>query len=290
MDPVQLDDADRRLLPPGPHRLTLLQQTASARLLRVETPAASFVLKTFTARPALEVQVYALLESLGVPTLKVHARSETALLLEDLSASPTWRLAEEADAARPEVGAAVADWYLRLHQAGFELLSGGLAPACLTPWIDEITRPELEQAAARFDLENAPGWQPLLDNLEALKAAYRSLPQTFNYNDFYWGNLALSRSQPLNAVVFDYDNFRLGAAYSDLRNVLYSLGPAARSAFLERCGPPDPLGKVLDDPLSALYGLLVASRREQFPGWGRPVLEDLRLGTSTAAFLSWLRS
>lgn len=45
----------------------------------------------------MEVQSYALLEQLGVPTLPVHGRTHSALLLEDLTSSSTWRMAREDD-------------------------------------------------------------------------------------------------------------------------------------------------------------------------------------------------
>jgi hypothetical protein len=118
-----------------------------------------------------------------------------------------------------------------------------------------------------------------LQSIEALKARARVCPQTFNYEDFAGENLALSHDrEPLRAIVFDYDCFTLGAAYSDWRNVTSSLKGAAQEAFAEAYGPVSETERRLDVPLSALHGLLEASRRENVPAWARPLLEDVESG------------
>lgn len=82
----------------------------------------------------------------------------------------------------------------------------------------------------------------------------------------------------MEAVVYDYDCFRTGAAYSDARNVAYGLEGAAREAFFADYGPLDMRQKPFDDVLSLLEGIQVAARREQFPGWARPLLDDVHSG------------
>lgn len=280
-----LSDHELSLLPGEPLEWFLLRESPAHRVLRVRCAAGSFVLKSFLS-PALEVQVYALLDRLGVPTLPRLAQSDRALLLEDLESSQTWRLAAAEDTNRADVGEALAAWYLRLHQAGRLYLSQKRAgPALLTAWVETVELSQLTAAGEKFGLEGAPGWSYILDHLEPLKSAYWALPQTFNYNDFSWVNLALSRTgaslracAPLRAVVFDYDCFSLGAAYSDCRNVMYSLSGPALDAFADTYGPLDPLEQVLDDPLSALEGLVVASTRERMPGWAKPLVEDAQRG------------
>ena len=92
------------------------------RLFRLASGGSSYVLKVFGDPPAArEVGAYALLRDLGVPTLDMVARTNNALLLEDLAVSADRRLALEEDAGRTEVGTALAVWYRALHEAGSRL-------------------------------------------------------------------------------------------------------------------------------------------------------------------------
>jgi hypothetical protein len=108
----------------------------------------------------------------------------------------------------------------------------------------------------------------------------RSLPETLNYNDFHWTNLALSRrSVPSpRAVVYDYHLLGIGLRYSDCRNVVGSLGDRAASAFWEAYGPVDEREKLLDEPTSVLYALMVALRQPEFPDWAQGCLRKARNG------------
>ena len=67
-------------------------------------------------------------------------------------------------------------------------------------------------------------------------------------------------------------------AYSDIRNVLYSLEGDARQAFCEAYGGFNETERLLDIPLATFYGLMVAAQREWVPGWARPLLEDVKSG------------
>jgi hypothetical protein len=277
---IELDENERSLLPGEPQNLALLRESPNHRVLRVHCAGSSFILKSFHSAPVLELQVYALLDSLDVPVLPLLARSDQALLLEDLETSPGWRLAVHEDMGLSQTGEALATWYQHLHQAGFQYLSQPQrTPPFLTSWIDEINLPELRLAGEKFGFSAEQGWHSVLEHLEPLKSAYRVLPQTFNYNDFSWVNLALSRTQsPFQAVVFDYDCFSLGTAYSDCRNVMYALSGAGLKAFVDRYGPLDLASQRLDDPLSTLHGLVIAAGREHFPNWARSLVEAVRQG------------
>jgi len=81
----------------------------------------------------------------------------------------------------------------------------------------------------------------------------------------------------LEAIVFDYDCFKTGTVYSDWRNVVYSLQGIGRAAFQAAYGPVDEAEGLLDEPLSILYGLIIASRREKFLGWARPLVEAVKM-------------
>lgn len=145
--------------------------------------------------------------------------------------------------------------------------------------MDDLTWKTLAVAGSRLSLTGKPSWETILQSIEVLKIRAQACPQTFNYEDFSQENLALSRGKKsLRAVIFDYDCFTLGAAHSDWRNVTYSLEGAARESFAEVYSPVSETECRLDLPLSNLYGLLVASRCANVPGWARPLLEDVEDG------------
>jgi len=262
--------------------LETLRRRGTHTVYRLVLAGRSFILKCFQdTHASRELAVYDLLNSCRVPTLSVHARSECAILLEDLEHSPTWRKVDEKDQDAVATGEAIAAWYHRLHAEGFTTLrAGGGKASFLQSWVSEINIADLLQVGEIFALSGKPGWSEMLAHLEALKNAYLSLPQTFNYNDFAFENLALSRSttEPLAAVVYDYDQFSTGLAYSDWRNVISGLRAAALQGFIEAYGPIREEEKRYDEPLSLLYGLLVASRRRSLPSWAQPLLDMVRNG------------
>jgi len=263
-----------------------LRQKGGHTVCRLKVGRTWHVLKWFEEDNALEPQVYDLLERYGIPTLPVHARTGQSLLLEDLSHSRDWRLANLNDMTRVETGLALAAWYRSLHAAGYEaLVRKEVLPVGLVPWMEQMTIENIGQAGRRLGIGHLPGWQVVLEQLETLKARARREPHTFNYEDFAHENLALSRcrSSLLQAVVFDYDCFTLGMAYSDIRNVMYSLEGKARQAFTEAYGPSSETERLLDIPLAAIYGLLVAAGRESVPGWARPLLDDVKCGRLESA-------
>jgi len=257
-----------------------MRQKHGNRLYRVKCGQRSFVLKWF-GRPAQapEVRSYALLQRIGVPALPVYAQTENALLLEDLAVSSTWRLAEEVDVERPETGTAVANWYLTLHARGEGLLAGSArTPGFLRREADELDSNSILETGKKLGLAHNPVWKLAAGHIQSLKDAMRSLPETLNYNDFHWSNLALSRDRPLRAVVFDYHLLGIGPRYSDYRNVVGSLGHRAAQAFWEVYGPVDEREAILDTPVSILYSLQVACRRPRLSGWARRSMERVESG------------
>lgn len=257
----------------------LLRQKPEHSVYRLVCRHANYVLKWFSHPDPVEPKMYALLEELGIPTLPIYARTDQALLLEDLEISRQWRLATDLDMEQAATGRAVASWYRQLHQAGRKLLAeSATSPDFLRPWVDVITEENLGLVTARFELTDVPGWEVILGKLAILKNRYNAFPQTLNYSDFAAENLALSCDAPRQAIVFDYDCFSIGAVYSDWRNVSYSLQGAARQAFADAYGPVDPREKCLDEPLSILEGLIVAAQRSRLPAWAMPLLASVKDG------------
>ncbi len=230
--------------------------------------------------PAAEIHAYELLRHLGIPTLPVHGLSPRAILLEDLDASPVWRRATEEDVLDAATGVAVAQWYRAFHAAGRRVVTDPAGPpGFLKREVDELNPEVIRDMGRRLGLPDLPVWRLAAYHIETFKAAMRALPETLNYNDFYWTNLALARpGRPPAAIIYDYHLVGIGLPYSDCRNVAGSLGEPAGSAFWEAYGPVDERQRLLDEPTSTLYSLLAAMRLPRFPRWGESSLEEARSG------------
>ncbi len=262
--------------------LAPVRRGEASRLYRLKIGGKPHILKCFGEKDPLEPKAYDLLRELRVPTLPVPNSTPYALLLEDLEASLLWRLADERDVESRDVGKAVAEWYQYLHVAGRSLVRRG-APDWLE-WEWNILTPEaILRMGTVLEMEENPVWRFAAQYLEALRSRARQLPMTLNYNDFHWTNLALSRQPPLRAIVFDYHLLGIGLAWSDCRNVLSSLGPAAREAFLDAYGPTHAEERILDEPLSVLHSLQVATNRPTIPRWAMACVEKARSGSLLTA-------
>ncbi len=259
------------------HDLTLVSRRHGSRLYRLRYNHRSYVLKWQAEGGTTEPHAYQLLESLRVPTLTLYARTEDAVLVEDLDSSTTWRPARERDTAYAETGRAVADWYLLLHLAGQDLVARG-APQWLTWEWDSLSPDSVRKLGHDLDLPHLPLWETAARHVTALKEAAQELKLTLTYNDFHWSNLALSQHGPQRALMFDFHLLGIGLAASDHRNVSSGLGPAAQRAFSEAYGPPDPRQQLLDDALSPLADLQVAVASASFPPWARALLDDIQSG------------
>jgi hypothetical protein len=102
-------------------------------------------------------------------------------------------------------------------------------PGFLEREVNSLDAETIIRIGKQLGLNHDLVWTLAAKHIEAIKDAMRSLPETLNYNDFHWTNLALSRrSVPsLRAVVYDYHLLGIGLCYSDCRNVVGSLGDRA---------------------------------------------------------------
>ena len=261
--------AELGIIPTASTRIKLIGGKDHHALYRITHAGKSYILKWFArVQTATEIAAYRLLQQYGVPTLQVYGISEQAILLEDLATSAAWRLATADDIEHAETGSAVAAWYVALHSAGQRMVKEGI-PAFLMREVDELTPASMLATGERLSLAHLPVWRVAAEHIERLTQAFRAYPETLNYNDFHWSNLALSRTEPLRAVVFDYHLLGLGPAYCDIRNVHGSLSKRARAAFGAGYGPVDERVAALDAPLSLLYSLQVALHLPQLPGWAQ---------------------
>lgn len=242
---------------------------------RVRCGGRSLVIKAFQrAEFRREIENYTVLNSLGVPTLRVASVTDRALLLEDILDS-AYRPGEARDLADPATAALVARWYRELHGRGRAYVER--AGAALYDENDALTAENVAAIKERSGTGSLPVWRLIEDNWDKIRAAIDAVPRTLTYNDFYYTNLAVARDGS-SALMFDYNLLGKGYAYADIRNVRSSLSREAGEAFLREYGPFDEREAEVDAVASVLCGLHSAYSAGAFPRWGEELLGELRGG------------
>lgn len=252
---------------------SILQDKDGVTVARIVSGEKSYVVKCFQKdEHKREMENYRILESLGVPTIRVIASTDSALLLEDIDRSPTYRLGIGEDMSDPEVARRIALWYKLLHSRGY-----GYICQCGESMYDEADFFTLENIACikeKTGTQDAPAWVLLEQNYASINDLLHKTRRTITYNDFYYTNMVVAKDKSA-ALMFDYNLLGKGYAYTDVRNVLSSLSEEARKAFLDEYGDFDPVEKALDDVVSVVVTLYLACLRDEFPWWAQALLDEL---------------
>ncbi len=253
---------------------SVLQDKDGVTVSRIESAGVSYVLKCFRSEAfQREILNYRILSSLNIPTIKVVAATDSALLLEDIDRSPVYRLGGPEDMADPEVARRIAVWYKQLHKLGYDYVA--LHGADLYDEADCFTLPNIAFIKEKTHTSSAPAWALLEQNFDAISTILHNAGRTLTYNDFYYTNMVVARDKS-SALMLDYNLLGRGYAYADLRNVTSSLSEEAGRAFQEDYGDFDPMEKALDDVVSVVVTLYLACRREEFPRWALELLDELK--------------
>lgn len=243
-------------------------------LLRIKTGRKSFVFKYIeNEKFQRETEIYEILSSLEVETIKVFAMTEKSILMEDIAESEKFRLGTKEDMSDPEVAKALAKWYRNLHFTGY-----GYVEEYGKDLYSEnalITKENLAFVKTKTGTKNLPVWKIIEENFAKIKSAIESERKTFNYNDFYYANLVVAKDKS-KAFMFDYNLFGKGPAYSDINNVCWSLSEEAKTVFLNEYGEIDEREKIIEEAAMVLVSLFFACKREEFPDWGAELLEELK--------------
>ncbi len=229
-----------------------------------------YVLKCYTNENNREIKFYELLKSLKIPTLKVIATSESAILLESIDHSIDKRIAKNKDLEDEDVVIALACWYRELHRKGKEYIKEKSVEPFFLDELSYITSTSLETLTSVYKLINAPGWKLVLNRYQEVIDYAKKLPQTFNYNDFSHLNMVIARN---SVLMFDFHLMGYGMAYCDVRNVLTALSNNSRKVFLYYYGEYSEEEKMLDDPLSILTALSISLNFERKPLWAKELIE-----------------
>ncbi len=254
--------------------ISVLQDKDGILVARVSCGRDSYILKAFTDPVhCREIENYHLLHSLHIPTIQVIAQTRSALLLEDLDCSPEWRLGRKEDMDDPRIAQKLADWYRALHQRGYDYAAEH--GNSLYDESDFFTLENIALVAAKTGTENWTSWKLLRQHFYDITQTFAKIRKTLAYNDFFYTNMVVARDGS-SAFMFDYNLLGKGMAVSDLRNVTYSLSPAAQDAFLAAYGPFDQTEALLDDIIAPVVTLFLACKRQIFPSWAEEALQEVK--------------
>lgn len=228
-----------------------------------------------------EIKNYSILKELNIPTIKVLAYTDRALLLEDLEKSNKYRLGESSDLLDTEVAKVLATWYIDLHNKGTKYISE--KDSDFYREIDVITKENIALIKNRSNTRDNKVWDLILDNFDLIFNKIKNLEETLTYNDFYWTNLTVSNDKK-EAIMFDYNLLGIGFRYNDIRNVCSSLSEEAGKVFVEEYGDINENEKIIDEGISIIIDLIFAYKRPQFPHWAQESLDAVHNGELEKAF------
>ena len=229
--------------------IDLIQNKDGVIVARVQSDVKSYIIKYFQNEDfKREIKNYQLLYDLSIPTVKVFGFTDSAILMEDISQSDTFRLATKEDLDDVAITSKIAEWYKLLHTCSKDFSEGNITK--LYDETDFITRDNIEFIKEKTGTQNLPVWKLINDNFDAIVSKIRSLPRVLTYNDFYYTNLIVAKDKT-SAFMFDYNLLGKGYVYSDIRNVCFSLGENAKKAFLEEYGEFDKSEIIFSLPFSS---------------------------------------
>lgn len=253
--------------------ISILQDKDGVTVARIVSGEQTYVVKCFQKdEHKRELENYRLLASLSIPTIRVIASTDSALLLEDIDRSISYRLGIEEDMSDPVVTRQIAAWYRQLHSQGYNYVCQH--GESMYDEADFFTLENIASIKNKTETQDAPAWLLLEQNYTTISDLLRKARRTITYNDFYYTNMVVAKDKS-SALMFDYNLLGKGYAYTDVRNVLSSLSEEAGKAFLDEYGMFDPVEKALDDVVSVVVTLYLACKRDVFPWWAQALLDEL---------------
>ncbi len=255
--------------------ISILSSKHGNMVYKLKYSGKHYVLKCFTNENSREIKLYDLLNSLNIPTIKVIASCDSGILLEDIVRSKDKQMATEKDFQNKEVIISLAKWYREFHDKGKKYIKeNGIRPY----FVDElsyITRESMDLLTSTYKLLGAPGWNLVLNRYEELINYTKKMEQTFNYNDFSYLNMVISKD---SILMLDFHLMGYGVAYCDIRNILMAIGENSKHIFLEHYGPYVDEERILDDPLSILIALCMSLKFSITPLWAKLLIETIFCG------------
>ena len=254
--------------------IELIQSKDGVIIAGVQTDEKSYIIKYFQNEDfKREIKNYQFLKVLNIPTVNVIGFTDSAILMEDISQSDTFRLGIKEDLNDVVIALKIAEWYKILHTGSKDFVLEYSTE--LYDESDFITKENIEFIKEKTGTQNLPVWKLIDDNFDIIVSKINSIPRVLTYNDFYYTNLIVAKDKT-SAFMFDYNMLGKGYVYSDIRNVCSSLGEEAKKAFVESYGDFDKSETIVDDVASVLVTLYHACQRKKFPSWANYTLSELK--------------
>lgn len=184
-------------------KIDLIQNKDGVIVARVQSDAKPYIIKYFQNEDfKREIKNYQILDTLNIPTIKVFDFTDSAILMEDISQSDTFRLATKEDLDDVVLASKIAEWYKLLHTNSEIFVKENIAE--LYDETDFITRENIEFIKSKTGTQNLNVWKLINDNFDIVVSKIRSLPRVLTYNDFYYTNLIIAKDKS-SAFMFDYN-------------------------------------------------------------------------------------
>ena len=192
----------------------------------------TYIVKTFD-KDQKEINNYKLLEKLKIKTIKFSLPSSTAIVFEDLDNSNDYKLAVWEDLFVTDVIKGLATWFKKLHTKGRDYLCSN--DENLDDFLMLLINEEnILFLKTKTNYENEDFWHLFLNNITTI-SDYMKTNRTITHNDFYFGNVVVSKDKK-DAFMFDYDLLGEGLAAYDIYLVLKNLNTKFKSTFLDEYG------------------------------------------------------
>ena len=249
-------------------RVETIREKDGVIVVRVYYGDMTCIVKYFENREyTREVNMYKLVNSLGIKTLKIYYFGDNFMIMEDLNKCKDYSLAVETDLQDLAVLKNLAVWYRELHTKGKTCDLSNLYDENDVITIDNIKSLGglIDESSVKFLLNN-------YDNFIKLK---NKLPYTLTYNDFACENLIVGKDV---AFMYDYNFVGKGTAYSDVQNVMSMLDDDKKQIFFDYYGRDNiqEIEVVASKILQTISSLIRASKRERFPRWAECLLSKVQ--------------
>lgn len=222
-----------------------------------------------------EIQYYDMFRNNSIQTINVLKTWQDAILLDNLKTNANYRLATIEDLSNKEVVFALAKWFKNLHNLGKRIIKRDTSLVTFSEF-NHLNKEVLHSLEVRSNYNNKEYWILLQNTIEEIMPYYLE-NATITYNDFYYGNVIVSRDLT-SAFMFDYNFLGKGLAYSDIANVLTGLEPKMHDSFLKAYGEFIETEKEIDKIVSPIIALVIAFKRNEFPNWAKIYLDRLLSG------------
>lgn len=219
-----------------------------------------------------EIYYYSLFRNTSIQTINVLKFWEDAILLENMNNNSKCRLATQEDLLNKKIVVALAKWYKGLHNMGREVLkreNNGITYS----EINLLNNDELNILKEKIAYKNENYWILLHEMIHKIYPYYLR-NQSITYNDFYFGNVIVSKDRN-EAFMFDYNFVGKGLAYFDVANVLSGLDPKMHNVFLQAYGESNEFEKDINKVISPIIALIIAFKKDAFPYWAKVYLNRL---------------